>query len=81
MKSRHGTLPLRVVREFHGFPVVLVAKVPEPGGVGAHGSGRTRYCCNRSVVTRRNRAVSDMYKSLFGKNAPYTHCSVGIADL
>ena len=31
MKSRHGTLPLRVVREFHVFPVVLVAEVPEPG--------------------------------------------------
>ena len=38
--------------------------------VGARLSGRTRYCCNRSVITRCNLAVSDMYMSVFGKDAP-----------
>ena len=36
MKSLHGTLTLRVVREFHVLPVVLVAEVPEPGGICAY---------------------------------------------
>ena len=36
---------------------------------GARLSGRTRYWCNRSVITR-NLAVSDMYRSVFGKDAP-----------
>ena len=40
--------------------------------LGASGSGRTQYWCNRSVVTRRNLAVSDIYASIFGKNAPYS---------
>ena len=33
-------------------------------------SGHTRYWCNRSVITRCNLAVSDMYMSVFGKDAP-----------
>ena len=40
--------------------------------VGAHGSGRTWYWCNMSVVTRRNLAVSDIYISIFSQNAPYS---------
>ena len=29
------------------------------------------HLCNRSVITRRNLAVSDIYMSVFGKDAPY----------
>ena len=50
-------------------PSLPIAYTSKRYSVGARLSGRTRYWCNKSVITRCNLAVSDMYMSVFGKDA------------